>query len=150
VSAGPIIGWMCFLSLRQLAVTTYWCGSRVFLLWAFLVQVAGPAPHTPRRLFAVCPDVAILNSVRFYPDCNEADACQSEDLLGFYRSGQGDEEYGRCLVGVSSHTDRRVDVICLTLIMSKSIPISPSEMSSTMVFIGRWRITTLMDFRDLG
>jgi hypothetical protein len=38
----------------------------------------------------------------------------------------------------------------LTLIMSKPRPISPSEMSSAGVFIGRWCIMALMGFRDLG
>jgi hypothetical protein len=52
---------------------------------------------------AVCPDVAellavlalrnpILSSICLHPDCDVAEALQSEDLLGFYLSGKSDEE----------------------------------------------------------
>jgi hypothetical protein len=57
---------------------------------------------------------------------------------------------GRCLVDVSSDGDRRVVDICLTLIMSKPRSVSLSEMACAGVFIGRWRITALMGFRDFG
>jgi hypothetical protein len=57
---------------------------------------------------------------------------------------------GRFLDRVPSDGDRRVVDICLTLMMSKPRSISPSEMSCAGVFRGRWRITALTGFRDLG
>jgi hypothetical protein len=49
-----------------------------------------------------------------------------------------------------SEGDRRVAVICLTLLTSKPRLTSPSDMSSAGVLGGKWRITAFMDFRDLG
>jgi hypothetical protein len=46
--------------------------------------------------------------------------------------------------------DRRVAVIHLALITSKTRLTSPSDMSSAVVFRGRWRIAAIMGFRDLG
>jgi hypothetical protein len=45
--------------------------------------------------------------------------------------------------------DRRVVVICLTLITSKPSFTNSSETSSAGVFIGRWRITAFTGFSDL-
>jgi hypothetical protein len=50
----------------------------------------------------------------------------------------------------ASGGDRRVVVICLTLITSKPRLTSQSEMSSAGVFCGRWRITAFMGFSFLG
>jgi hypothetical protein len=36
---------------------------------------------------------AILSSIHIYPNCNVAEGCQSENLFGFCRSAQGDEEW---------------------------------------------------------
>jgi hypothetical protein len=57
---------------------------------------------------------------------------------------------GRSFNTVPSDGDRRVVDICLTLMMSKPMSISPSEMSCAGAFKDRWRITALMGFRDLG
>jgi hypothetical protein len=56
----------------------------------------------------------------------------------------------RFLVRIPSDGDLQVVDICLTLMMSKPRSISLSEMSRAGVFIGMWRITALMGFRDLG
>jgi hypothetical protein len=88
----PIIGGMSFLSLRQQAVAACWSGSRVSLLWAFLVQVAAYGPQTTRGLPTVSPDVAellavmtlskaSLSPIRLQLDGNVAKARQMEDLL---------------------------------------------------------------------
>lgn len=56
---------------------------------------------------------------------------------------------GRFFVAVSSGEPLVVD-ICLMLIVSKPRLTSPSEMSSAGVLIGRWNITALIGFKDLG
>jgi hypothetical protein len=56
------------------------------------VQVAAPSPQATGRLLAVCSDVAellaavalrktIMSFVHLYPDCNVAEAWQSENFL---------------------------------------------------------------------
>jgi hypothetical protein len=50
----------------------------------------------------------------------------------------------------SSGDDRRVVVICLTLMTSKPRLTSPSDTSSAWVLMGRWRMTALIGFSDLG
>jgi hypothetical protein len=103
VPAAPVIGGMGFLALHKLAVTADWSGESVLLLWTLFVQVAAPAPQITGRLLTVCPDVAellavmalrkaVLSSVCLHLDCNVAEGCQSEDLLGLCRSWQGNEE----------------------------------------------------------
>jgi hypothetical protein len=47
-----------------------------------------------------------------------------------------------------SEGDRRVVVICLTLITSNPRLTSSSDMSSVGVLCGRWRITAFMCFSD--
>jgi hypothetical protein len=49
-----------------------------------------------------------------------------------------------------SEGDRRVAVICLTLITSKPRLTNPSDISSEGVLCGRWRITDFIVFSDLG
>jgi hypothetical protein len=49
-----------------------------------------------------------------------------------------------------SAEERRVDVICFTLMTSNPRPTKPSEMSSAGVLIGRCLITALIGFWDLG
>jgi hypothetical protein len=79
MSAAAVIGWMSFLSLHQLAVTSCWCGSSISFLCAVLVQVSTTAPKTVDRLFAISPDVAkllavvalgksIMGSISLHPD----------------------------------------------------------------------------------
>jgi hypothetical protein len=64
------------------------------------VQVISSAPKAAGRLFAVCPDVAellavmalrktILSSICLHPDCDVAEALQSENFLGFCHHWQG-------------------------------------------------------------
>jgi hypothetical protein len=50
----------------------------------------------------------------------------------------------------ASEGDRRVSVICLTLITSNPRLTSPSDISSAGVLCGRWRITAFIGFSDLG
>jgi hypothetical protein len=57
---------------------------------------------------------------------------------------------GRFLDIVPWDGDRRVVDFCLTLITSKPRFISPSELSSARVLMGRWRITAWMCFSDFG
>jgi hypothetical protein len=49
-----------------------------------------------------------------------------------------------------SEGDRRVAVICLTLITSNPRLTSPTDISSAGVLCGRWRITAFIGFSDLG
>jgi hypothetical protein len=57
---------------------------------------------------------------------------------------------GRGFVVVPSVGDRRVVVICLTLLTSKPQFTKPSEMSSAGVLGGRCRMTAFMAFWSLG
>jgi hypothetical protein len=57
---------------------------------------------------------------------------------------------GRFVVLDFSGGDRRVAVICLTLITSKPRLTSQSQISSAGVFCGKWRITAFIGFLDLG
>jgi hypothetical protein len=49
----------------------------------------------------------------------------------------------------SSGDDRRVVVICLTLMTSKLSFASPSDISTAGVLRGRWRMTALIGLSDL-
>jgi hypothetical protein len=102
VPAAPVVCWIRFLALHQLAVSAYGGGGSVFLFVTLFVQVAAPAPHTTGRLPTVCPDVtkllavmtlreATLNPVCLYPDENVTKVLEREDLLGFRRPRQGDQ-----------------------------------------------------------
>jgi hypothetical protein len=97
---------MGFLFLRQLAVTEFWCGSSVSLLWAVLVQVSAPAPQSGWRLFAISPDMAellavlalgenILGSISLHSDSNVAEAWQKENFVGLCRRLEVYEEQGQ-------------------------------------------------------
>jgi hypothetical protein len=100
VSAAPIICWMGVFSFRQPAVTAR-CGGRcIAFLGALLLQVTAPSQQAAGRLLAVSPDVTellvvmalrktILSSICLHPDCDVAEAWQSEDFLGFFRPRQG-------------------------------------------------------------
>jgi hypothetical protein len=57
---------------------------------------------------------------------------------------------GRIMVVDPSEGDRRVAVICLTLITSNTRLTSPSDISSAGVLWGRWCITAFIGFSDLG
>jgi hypothetical protein len=105
VFAAPIVGRMGFLTLRQLAVTAGWSGGNDSFLWAFLMQVAAPAPQTLWRLSTVCPNMPELlavmalckadsSSVGLHRDCYMAKGCQTKHFLRLSRSWQGDEEKG--------------------------------------------------------
>jgi hypothetical protein len=70
--------------------------------------------------------------------------------LGFLRMvirniGKGHWEVVGC-----SGVERRVFVICLTLMTSKPRPNRISAISSAGVLFGRWRINALRGFSDLG
>jgi hypothetical protein len=49
-----------------------------------------------------------------------------------------------------SEGDRRVAVICLTLITSNPRLTSPSDIYYAGLLCGRWRITAFIGFSDLG
>jgi hypothetical protein len=94
---------MGFLSLRQLAITASWIGGSVLFFRTLFVQVAAPAPQTTGRLLTVCQNVAellavvalreaVLSPVCLSPDCCVTKGWQAEDLLGFCRSWQSNEE----------------------------------------------------------
>jgi hypothetical protein len=57
---------------------------------------------------------------------------------------------GTVFVDASSVGDRRIVVICLTLMTLKPRFTSPSEMSSAWVLGGRCRMTAFFGFRALG
>jgi hypothetical protein len=118
-----------------------------------------PAPQAEGRLLAVCPDVAellavtalrkiILSSTCLYPDCDVAEACQSEIAWDFSVLGKVIRKSGRFMVFHPSGGDQRVAVSGLTLMTSNPRLTSPSDMSSAGVFRGRWRITAFMGFSD--
>jgi hypothetical protein len=101
--AATVIGWMSFLSLRQLAVTACWCGSSVSFLWAVLVKASAPAPQTAVTLSVISPDVAdrlavvaldksILASMSLHPDSNVAEAWLMDIFLVISCPRQGYEE----------------------------------------------------------
>jgi hypothetical protein len=119
-----------------------------------------PLSENKGRLPAVCPNMPellavmalskdILNFLRLYPNCDVAEVKQSENLWGFAVLGMQLRNRGRFLVVVPSG-ERRVFDICLTLTMSKPRLTCLSEMSSAGVLTGRWSITALVGFRDLG
>jgi hypothetical protein len=94
------------------------------------------APQAAGRLFAVCPDMAellavmdlrktILSSICLHPDCDVAEGLQSENFLGFLGLGKVIRKRGRFMVVDPSEGDRRVVVICLTLITSNPRLTSP-------------------------
>jgi hypothetical protein len=57
---------------------------------------------------------------------------------------------GRSMVFNPSGGDRRVVIVCLTLITSKPRLTSPSDMSSAEVLCGRWRYHRLHEFSGVG
>jgi hypothetical protein len=75
----------------------------------------------------------------------------SQKILGdFAVHGKAIRKRGRFMVFDPSGGDPWVAVICLTLITSEPRLTSPSYMFSAGVLCGRWRITALMGFSDLG
>jgi hypothetical protein len=99
VSAAPRVGGMGVSSFRQSTVAACWGGRYIPFLGSLLVQVTASA-QAAGRMFAVCPDVAellavmalrktILSSICLYPDCDVAEAWQSEYFLGFCSPRQG-------------------------------------------------------------
>jgi hypothetical protein len=160
VAATTVVGGVWFLSVPQLAIAA--CRLRCCIphFWALLVEVTALTPQTTGRLFSL--DMAeflavvtlretSLGFVRLYLDSNVAKAsiwkisCDLGVLGKVIRNVGGG---GVTLVGPSVD-DRRVVVICLTLMTSKPRFTNPSEMSSARVLSGRWHITALMGFRDL-
>jgi hypothetical protein len=112
-------------------------------------------------LLAVCPDVAELLAVMALRKTILTSICSiliaMWQRLGsrniswdFAVLGKIIRKRERFIVVVPSEGDRRVAVICLTLITSKPRLTSPSDMSSAGVFCGRWRIIAFMGFSDLG
>jgi hypothetical protein len=71
-------------------------------------------------------------------------SCDFSDLGRVMRKRGRFEDFGL------SGADRRVAVICLTLITSKPRFTSPSDMSSAGVLMGRCRITALIGLSDFG
>jgi hypothetical protein len=87
------------------------------------VQLTAPAPQAAGRLLAVCPDMAELLAVMALRKTILSSIClgilpSSARLLG---------KGGRFMVSDPSGDDRRVPVICLTLITSKPRLTSPSD-----------------------
>jgi hypothetical protein len=83
---------MGFLFFHQLAVAACWCGRCISFFRTLLVQVAAPTPQTTGRLLAVFSNVAellavmalhktILGFIGLYPNCDIAEALQSENFL---------------------------------------------------------------------
>jgi hypothetical protein len=151
---------MWFFTLRQLTVAASRSRRLVPLLRAVLVQVAAPTPHAAGRLFAVGPNVAKLLAVktlgerglgfiRLYLHGDMAEAGQLEDCGDFSVLGRVTRNRGRFTI-LDASGDRRVDVICLTLMTSNPRSSSPSEMSWAGVLLGRWRNTALIGFSDFG
>jgi hypothetical protein len=99
VSSAPIICWMRVFSFRQPTDAARWGGRCIYFLGALLLQVSAPVPQAAGWLFAVCPDVAellavmalrttILSYICLHPDCDVAEALQSEHFLRFCRPRQ--------------------------------------------------------------
>jgi hypothetical protein len=76
--------------------------------------------------------------------------CSRKISCGFVVLGTVISKRGRFMVVDPSEGDRRVAVICLTLITSKLRLTSPSDISSAGLLCGRWRITAFIGFSDLG
>jgi hypothetical protein len=124
------------------------------------MQVAATTPHTTGRLLTVRPDIADLLAVVALREAILGLVCLYSDLYvleGFWKIscdfavlGNVIRNRGMFLVTDPSVGDGRVDEICLTPIMSKPASISPSEISSAGVSIGRFRNTALVGFRDFG
>jgi hypothetical protein len=148
---------MGFSSIRQSAVAACWGGRCVLFLGALLVQVNAPTLQTAGRLLAVCSDKAevlvvmalrktILSCIYFYPDCDVAEAWQPKISWDFPALGKVIRKRGRFMIFDTSVGDRRVAVICFTLITSKPMLTSPSDMSSVGVLCGRRRVTAFRIF----
>jgi hypothetical protein len=69
-------------------------------------------------------------------------------FLDFVVLGKVIRKKGTFMVFDPSRDNRRVAVICLKLITSKLRFTSPSDMSSSGVFCGRWSITAFMGFSE--
>jgi hypothetical protein len=76
--------------------------------------------------------------------------CSRKISWDFAVLGKVIRKRGRFMVFDPSEGDRRVAVICLTLIMTKPRLTSPSDMSSAWVLCGRWRITAFVGFFKCG
>jgi hypothetical protein len=131
------------------------CGRRISFFRTLLVQVAAALTTKKGNFSCSFPKTwrnvwPFLSFIGLYPDCDVAKAWQSENFLGFCRHRQSYEEQCMFVVADPSGGDRRVAVICSTLITSKPRLTSASDMYSAGVLRGRWRITAFMGFRDLG
>jgi hypothetical protein len=76
--------------------------------------------------------------------------CSLKISLEFAVHGKVIRKRGRFMVVEPSEGDRRVAVICLTLITSNPRLTSRSDMSYAGMFCGKWRITAFIGFSDLG
>jgi hypothetical protein len=76
--------------------------------------------------------------------------CSRKISWNFVVLGKIIRKRGRCTVVDPSEGDRRVAVICWTLITSNPRLTRPSDMSSAGVFCGRWRITASIGLSDFG
>jgi hypothetical protein len=152
---------MGLLSLCHLAITARWCGRRVSAFGTLIVQVTAPAPHTTGRLPAVGPDVPKLLAVMALHKASlstiglhtNGDVPRLDNLKiswDFAVLGRVIRNNGRVFFYAPSVGDRRVVVICLTLMISKPRFTSSSEMSSTGVLVGRCRMIAFTCFRSLG
>jgi hypothetical protein len=74
--------------------------------------------------------------------------CSQKISWDFVVLGKVIRKRGRFMFVDPSEGDRRVDVICLTLITSNPRT-SPSDISYAGVLCGRWRINAFIGFSDL-
>jgi hypothetical protein len=87
---------------------------------------------------------SILIFIGLYSVCDVSKAWQSENFLGFCRPRQGYQEQGDIHGCWSFGRWPAVAVICLTLIRSKPMLTSPSDMSSAGVVRGRGSLCALV------
>jgi hypothetical protein len=76
--------------------------------------------------------------------------CSRKISWDFVVLGKVIRKRGRFMVFDPSGGDRRVAVICLTLITSKPMLTRSSDMSSAGVTCGKWRINAFIGFSDFG
>jgi hypothetical protein len=128
---------MGFLAVHHLDIVACRCGLIVCFFRAIFVQVTATTPYAAERLITFCPYMAklltvialsqaILVSVCLHLERYVAKARQFEDILGLLSPGKGYEKSGRLDFSGSCAGDRRVVVICLTLIVSKPSSTSAS------------------------
>jgi hypothetical protein len=76
--------------------------------------------------------------------------CSQKISWDFAVLGKVIRKRGRFMFVDMPEGDRRVAVICVTLITSNPRLTSPSDKTSAGVMCGRWRITALIGFSELG